>query len=241
MDGAAVKEIRDIVINSQKIEYEGGVFVPGNYKELEFTKYREDTVNLSTLTSLADFIEVNPNFLDLEGAFVVINKDLSVSLLSSPDDDHRKRTLFAHAQFELEQFSFNRFIEAELFNILLQTLFIYDQPAQNLFTIASKLQIDEGITISDDGLTQNVTVKKGMSAASAVGATVATRVQLKPYRIFPECDQPASQFLTRIKGDKESGAYVGLWETDGGMWRVEAANNIANKLIDLDVKLPIYY
>ena len=27
MDGTAVKEIRDIVINSQKIEYEGGVFV----------------------------------------------------------------------------------------------------------------------------------------------------------------------------------------------------------------------
>ena len=240
MDGTAIKELRQIIESSQKIEYEGGVFVPGNYKELEFAVYREDPVRFSTLLSLADFILTNPNLLDLNGSFILINEDLSVSLLSDTDD-YKKRTLFAKAQFELSTFHFNQFIESELFNIHLQTLFVFEENAQELFSIASKLQIDEGVTLSDDGMSQKLTIKKGMSAASAVGAVVPTRVFLKPYRIFPECSQPSSHFLTRIRGDKENGAFIGLWETDGGMWRVEAAKNIAEKLKEYEIPLPIYY
>ena len=48
-------------------------------------------------------------------------------------------------------------------------------------------------------MTQQVTIKRGMSAASAEAEAVKTRMTLSPYRIFPECDQPRSEFLVRIK------------------------------------------
>ena len=90
-----------------------------------------------------------------------------------------------------------------------------------LFGITSRLQLDEGVDLADDGMTQRVTIKKGMSAASMTGVQMPARIALGPYRIFPECDQPVSEFLIRFKGDKERSVRR-LWETDGGMWKVHA-------------------
>lgn len=69
---------------------------------------------------------------------------------------------------------------------------------------------------------------------------IPSRITLKPYRIFPECEQPESEFLIRFKGDMEMGALIGLWETDGGMWKVQAKRLIAEKLKELGLVIPIY-
>ncbi len=49
---------------------------------------------------------------------------------------------------------------------------------------------------------------------------------LRPYRTFAEVEQPASQFVFRINQN----AQMALFEADGGKWRLEAINNIANYL-----------
>ncbi|MBE6905330.1 MAG: hypothetical protein E7476_03565 [Ruminococcaceae bacterium] len=53
---------------------------------------------------------------------------------------------------------------------------------------------------------------------------------MKPFRTFLEVDQPESEFLLRLRpGDKESGtqAEIGLFEADGGAWKLMAKHNIA--------------
>ena len=77
------------------------------------------------------------------------------------------------------------------------------------------------VTSVDNGVTQTVEASQGISLKSTVA--VRPRVELQPFRTFLEVDQPASEFLLRIDGSDR----VGLFEADGGVWKLEAKNNIA--------------
>ncbi|MEB9817123.1 hypothetical protein P4K18_27225, partial [Bacillus cereus] len=78
--------------------------------------------------------------------------------------------------------------------------------------------------IGDDGVSQAVTVKTGV--ASRGNAKVPNPVQLSPYRTFVEVEQPESKFVFRMR----EGARCGLFEADGGAWKLEAMNNIKEYL-----------
>ncbi|MDF9627266.1 hypothetical protein P5775_32030, partial [Bacillus cereus] len=78
--------------------------------------------------------------------------------------------------------------------------------------------------IGDDGVSQAVTVKTGV--ASRGNAKVPNPVQLSPYRTFVEVKQPESKFVFRMR----EGARCGLFEADGGAWKLEAMNNIKEYL-----------
>jgi hypothetical protein len=239
IEADAIERIERLVQDKQVIEHNGEKFVPINYKVLRNVD-RTPCVNLNTLKSLVDFVNENKQGLDLHGAIAVINGDLSVYVVSRPSLIDAERAPIVSAKNVPQAFEFDKFIPAELFNILIQTRFVYNEEAQYLFSITSRLNIDEGVELADDGTTQRVTIKKGMSAASMIGVQMPARIALGPYRIFPECPQPVSDFLIRFKGSKEEGAYVGLWETDGGMWKVQAKKLITDKLVELGLTIPIY-
>lgn len=48
------------------------------------------------------------------------------------------------------------------------------------------------------------------------------RVPLRPYRTFQEVEQPESEFLLRL--DEEGN--IGLFEADGGMWKLTARQTV---------------
>ena len=239
IESDAISKIEQLVQDKQVIEHAGEKFVPIAYKVLRNVD-RTPPVHLNTLESLVKFIGDNWQSLDLTNAIAIIDERLSVGVVSKPDQRDLARTLIVQAESVPQVFKFNEFIPSELFNIFLQTRFVYNEEAKYLFGITSRLQLDEAVDIADDGMTQKVTIKKGMSAASMTGVQMPARIALGPYRIFPECDQPVSEFLIRFKGNKEEGAYVGLWETDGGMWKVHAKRLITEKLKELGLAIPIY-
>ena len=239
IEADAIAKIEKLVQDKQVIEHNGEKYVPIPYRVLRNVD-RTPHVRLNTLESLVRFINENPQQMDLSNTIAIVDKNLSVAVLSRPDMVDKDRTPVVVAESVPEAFEFNSFLPAELFNIYLQTRFVYNEEAQFLFSITSRLNIDEGVELADDGTTQRVTIKKGMSAASMIGVQMPARIALGPYRIFPECDQPVSEFLIRFKGDKESGAFVGLWETDGGMWKVHAKRLITEKLMALGLTIPIY-
>lgn len=239
MEAQVIQEIRDLVLESQIIDHDGKKYVPRSYKILRQIE-KTPGFEVSTLESLVAFIMNNPQGLDLGGAIAIITDDMEVKVLSAPHIEDKQRNLVIGAKSDFDKFRFDTFQSSETFNIHLQTRFVYNDQAKELFTVASKLVIDEGVTLSDDGMSQKLTVKRGMSSASAQNMVIPSRMALRPYRIFPECEQPESLFLVRLKGDQESGAYVGLWETDGGAWKSEAKKNIRAKLEELNFTLPIY-
>ena len=58
---------------------------------------------------------------------------------------------------------------------------------------------------------------------TATTETVKPRLTLCPFRTFREVVQPESEFILRLD-DK---GRVGLFEADGGRWKMEAKANIA--------------
>ena len=97
------------------------------------------------------------------------------------------------------------------------------QPTEDvsyLLKLLSSMTIENKATTDDNGLTQQITVKKGVALSENV--IVKPIVKLRPYRTFYEVPQPESEFLVRI-GDNGT---IGFFEADGGMWKMTARHNI---------------
>lgn len=234
MEAQVINEIERLVNENHVIEHEGQKFVQENYKPLRYVD-RPDAVRLSTLQSLSELAQV------CEVDFIVITDGLSVQMMSRINEVDGKRTILADAAFNYSPYPFDRFLTSEEFTILLQTRFVLTDNAIKILNITSKLYIEDGVEVADNGMAQKVTIKKGISAASIATEVVPSMVKLAPYRIFPECDQVETSFLLRLKGDNENGAFVGLFEADGGLWKVHAKRIIKAKLHELGViGIPIY-
>lgn len=82
---------------------------------------------------------------------------------------------------------------------------------------------DTSVTQEDDGITQRVTAKSGISLSKTV--KVPNPVRLMPYRTFTEVAQPESAFVFRMRKDGSS-ISAALFEADGNAWKNEAILNI---------------
>lgn len=116
--------------------------------------------------------------------------------------------------------------------IELRSLCIPNDGVNGLLDMLSKITFDDSLEINDNGVSQSVKAQSGVSLSTMVN--VNPRVNLKPFRTFLEiADQPESEFLFRV--DKDKG--VGLFEADGGIWKLEAKKSIVtyfeNELSDL--------
>jgi hypothetical protein len=128
-------------------------------------------------------------------------------------------------------------MNAEVFIIGLQSNFVSTPELETVLRLVSNLSSDLNVNIADDGISQKVTVNKGVSMKEAV--VPPRRVKLMPYRTFPEIAQPESEFVLRIKGETGAAPGVALFEADGGVWKNEAMIGIKNYLENLIAKIPI--
>lgn len=111
--------------------------------------------------------------------------------------------------------------EQEKALIELRSLFIPGGGTEYLLDLLSRISEDSNVTSTDNGVTQTVEARQGIALKSMV--EVRPRVELQPFRTFLEVEQPESEFLLRV--DKDKG--VGLFEADGGVWKLEAKRNVA--------------
>lgn len=103
----------------------------------------------------------------------------------------------------------------------LRSLYIPNSGTEYLLKLLSSISSESKVTTTDNGVTQKVEAKSGIALKEVVA--VEPRVSLKPFRTFLEVPQPESEFLLRIS---QSGT-IGLFEADGGVWKLEATRNIA--------------
>ena len=113
------------------------------------------------------------------------------------------------------------FRNAEEAIIQLRSLFIPNGGSAYLLDLLSRINTEQGVTTQDNGVTQTVTARQGVALSEKVA--IKPRVSLQPFRTFLEVAQPESEFLLRLN---EQGN-VGLFEADGGVWKLEAKRNIA--------------
>ena len=185
---------------------------------------KAEEITMSTLSSLVDYIKSN---VDLMKAPMIIHvkSPTKVSMYSALDQD-RKREYMVEVQAQLPNFEFNRFIDHESFCINLQSKFEDNYDRAVLLKFAGTVEAGTVAEYGDDGITQKATIKTGI--ASKGEAIVPNPVCLKPYRTFIEVEQPMSQFIFRMQGDR--GITCGLFEADGGAWKIEAMRSIKTYL-----------
>ena len=66
--------------------------------------------------------------------------------------------------------------------------------------------------------------------ASKAEGIIPSPCSLRPFRTFPEVEQPMSKFIFRMRERRDETIESALYEADGGAWRNEARKNICGYL-----------
>jgi hypothetical protein len=193
---------------------------------------------VTTLGALRDLINSDVELLkDSTVPLLHIVNHQEVQLLTGVSDEHGRRRAFAKAKpASYKGFVFDTWYTLEQFRVGIQAHFAPTVDREYLLGIASKVTDGEILVSEDDGVSQQAEMKAGLALKGS--EKLRARVTLAPFRTFPEVDQPQSEFIFRAqKSDK--GPQLALFEADGGKWKVAAVENIAFRLRNLEIKLPI--
>ena len=190
--------------------------------ELEPKPY-PDTLELCTLDSLVDYLKSNFNEMNSRRLMVLVESPTQVSVYEEYDVNAISAHLIS-VEARVPGIQYDYYMSSTDFNVYLQSKFEDTDDRDVVLNFASALKIDNGSEIVDNGVSQTTTVKTGV--ANLAKAKAPNPVTLRPYRTFAEVEQPASQFVFRI----DKNAEMALFRADGGKWRLEAINNIANYL-----------
>jgi hypothetical protein len=182
-----------------------------------------EPLNLSTLESLVDYARkespVNP--------IVHVVSPVKVRLISCLHGDFEQRSVYAEARCTPPEFAFGRFHPHEDFMVALQALFDISPDLGTIMSVIGNIADENVATYEDDGVSQKVTVKSGITRKSE--AKVPNPVCLAPYRTFSEVAQPVSPFILRMKQGSPLPT-VALFEADGGLWKLNAIDSIKDFL-----------
>ena len=117
-------------------------------------------------------------------------------------------------------------IDQELFIISVKSQFQATNDRETILHHTSSINTESAIKTDDDGVSQQIQVKKGLSGALVEKADLKSIVKLKPFRTFREIEQPEGEFLFRMRND--GGVECALFEADGGSWKNTARKSIAD-------------
>ena len=154
-----------------------------------------DTIVLSSLSGLAEMIKQEMNEYNLP-LFVRATSAERVHVFGAIRDDmQRERPFTAEAKFI--GFDFNEYISIENMIICLKSRFAPTEDRDYLVQLLGNITDQQSVQTKDDGITQSATVKSGIQLVGE--QRIKPIVTLKPYRTFLEVEQPASDFLIRLK------------------------------------------
>ena len=245
-----IKEAIDKVLSlatPNEILFNGHTFTDKQLTRL--TPPEASEVKVSTLQGLVDLYDS-----DLDGVksaakvLVHVTSPVTVELVSKDADTYGRRHLWVRAQYpnEIQRFPFGQFLNPENFVISVQAgfqrvLVEKDDGSMALdldyvLKTASSISAGATQTSEDDGISQTVNMKRGVVLKGT--NTLKSRVNLAPFRTFPEIDQILSQFIFRAQGDEQN-IKLALFEGDGGRWRLNAVAAISAWLSDKFGATPI--
>ena len=218
-------------LKTKVIEIKGNTYVSENWERIK--DFRAEPITIKTLSGLVDYLDKNVDGHN-ETLIVHVHSNHSVSVYSELRSDKR-REYFINCEAELPRVNLGNFMDVESFNILLQSCFVPTDHLKAVLQVVGNVKDEAVRTIGDDGVSQEVTVRKGIQKADNL--TVPNPVVLAPFRTFSEVPQPESKFVFRM----QDGPRAGLFEADGGAWKIEAMQNIKDflgrELEGLNVKI----
>jgi len=184
-----------------------------------------EPLQVSTLSSLVQYITKFSEARKDVPYLVHVVDPTKVRFLSGLDGDRERETLIV-ANAETPRIPFGSFIDNETMLIAVQSMFIEDPDTDRAAVLKFAGTVTAGSVkeYGDDGVTQKATIRQGL--ASKAEAIVPSPCVLRPFRTFPEVEQPESQFIFRMKEGRDKEVLSAIYEADGGAWRNAARENI---------------
>lgn len=202
------------------------IYCSGDFKRLKEYHPLANSISMCTLTSLVDYIKGHIDAM-AEKMIVQVVNPAEVCLFSGLNED-REREYLVEVTAQVPAFRYGAFIDHEEFVINVQSKFLSDPETDKDLILKFAGTVEQGSVAEygDSGVSQKATVKTGIASKS--DAVVPNPVRLRPYRTFMEVEQPASEFIFRMKDN--NGITCALFEADGGAWKNAAMQNIKNYL-----------
>ncbi|MBT4876340.1 MAG: hypothetical protein HOJ48_01160 [Desulfobacula sp.] len=195
-----------------------------------------DALEINNLTGIVDFINNNPeSWKDL---FIHVRDFNRVVLYQSMAGPFNQRNAIAIARSRPCEFAFGRQMSVEEFIISLRGQFVPSDDLSYLLTFVSGVKIDKNAKVEDDGVSQTITARQGTSSLMT-STPIKPLVGLKPFRTLNEIDQPATDFVFRLKIGADDVPYCSLHSCDGEGWKQVAIQSIKSFFEQKQIELPI--
>lgn len=229
---SAQKEIEDL---RQPILFEDKygeqyIWEDGSYEKVELRKpekiVRAEPFETFSLDGLIDYIRMDPEGLFSNGKrhIVRVKSPTLVEVIAPQTGYWRERELVAYCKAVIPDITFGKYMDAEEFQVMVQTCFIGSQNRAIVLQLAGSIRKEQNMQTADDGVSQKVTINQGISTAADV--IIKNPVELTPYRTFHEVDQPESPFVLRFNEEGDPALFTG----DGSKWKLEAVEAIKEYL-----------
>lgn len=136
----------------------------------------------------------------------------------------------------LPRFEYGREYDQESFLVSMQACFAPSDEREDVTKVASNIVSTQEATFSDDGISQQVVMKTGVTKKE--NAIIPNPVRLIPYRTFLEVEQPESEFVFRITEGRGGVPFFKLVAADGGRWEAVAVDNVKSYLVEALADIP---
>lgn len=187
---------------------------------IEDERFTRKCVEFGSLDAIVKMVKAEiADYTDgTEPIFIRIQDHKNVDVFTRPDD-HERRTWPYEAKCNDADFREGWRNQQDAI-IEIRSRFIPTDDSKYLLDLISRINNEQGLQSTDNGVSQVVVVKQGVTLMGA--ETVKPRLNLRPFRTFREVPQPASEFILRL----DDNSRIGLFEADGGIWKMEAKDNI---------------
>lgn len=236
----AIEYIVGLSKPNQIIGENGEIFTDKHMNRLHLGIHAE-TVKLSTLTSLVDYIRDNAEVFYEEKIIVQVASPTCIRVFAQNSEaKDLENKVYLEVNAKVPAFKFGNWYGNEEFVINVMSKFIgssfeelsngVKNDKEEVLHFAGTVQDGTVANYGDNGISQSATIKTGILETE--DRIIPNPVHLIPYRTFVEVAQPESKFVFRMKSDKYDGVCCALFEADGGAWENEAMQNIKKYLVD---------
>ncbi len=215
---------------AKTFDIDGFTYIDKDRKVQLFIPPAPATLQVHTLSGFVKLLENGFEGFDPSQTFVQVSAFDTVELVSKGSDKYGRRPVVLEtvALKPERSFKFNEYYTQESFNIALRSMFVQDDELNALVSTVGNIAHNTETRQEDDGFSQTVSGRAGTFLRSEM--TIKPRVTLKPFRTFLEVDQPAGDFIFRVKNSETAGNTCALFEADGGGWKLTAIDTIAKWL-----------
>ena len=184
---------------------------------------------IKTLSGFFEFIKMKEKekdkIINKENNFISIENYKNVKLYRKDYNDNLEFELIAECKFSQDcDFPFTDFLNQEEFVIKLMTFFQNNDVKENLLSMISNVQTDHISISQDDGISQEVTIKKGLHFKER--AKLPLYLNLKPFWTFPEIETVEEIFILRLKKNRDDSVLFALFPAGSLTWKIDLNNKI---------------